>query len=82
MNKTNFLSVQRAFSLKEAAPQCGASYSTLWRAACRGDLKVLAGMGRMMVSEAELNRFLGHTKTHTPKPRKRKPSTGGLELPS
>ena len=73
---------QRAFTLAEAAPQCGASYSTLWRAASRGDLKILADMGRMMISEAELNRFLSQTKTHTPKPRRRKPSTDGLELPS
>jgi len=81
MDKVEFQPVERAFSLKEAAPQCGASYSTLWRAACRGDLKVLAGMGRMMVSALELNRFLSQTKT-PPKPRKRKALTDGLELPS
>ena len=74
--------LQRRAYLGEAAAFCGVSYHTPYRAACREDLKVLAGMGRMMVSEAELNRFLNQTKMRTPKPRKRRPSTDGLELPS
>ena len=82
MSKVQFLIQQRAYSLKDVASSCGRSYATLWRAAVRGDLRVLRGFGRMMVSEAELSRFLSQTKTHNPKPRKCKSSTDGLELPS
>ena len=41
---------RRAFSLREIAEKCGVSYSVIWRAAARGDLKVLKGFGRTMVS--------------------------------
>jgi hypothetical protein len=53
-----------AYSLKQAAKKCGVSYSALWRAACRGDIKVLKGFGRLMVSAAELKRFLSQTETY------------------
>jgi len=59
-----------AYTLAEAAPMCGVSYVTLYRAACRGDLRVLSGFGRMMVSAAELERFLGKSKEYQPRARK------------
>jgi hypothetical protein len=62
---------RRAFNLREAAALCGRSYHTLYRAACRGDLRVLAGFGRMMVSDFELNRFLNSSIEYTPIRRKR-----------
>jgi predicted site-specific integrase-resolvase len=49
---------RRAYSLAEAADMCGVSYHTIYRAVCRGHLKVLTGFGRLMVSDQELNRFL------------------------
>ena len=55
-----------AWTLKDAAARCGVSYWTLYRAACRGDLHVIKGFGRMMVAESELNRFLGVCGEHTP----------------
>jgi rRNA maturation protein Nop10 len=58
-----------AYSLKEAAKKCGVSYNALWRAACRGDIKVLKGFGRIMVSAAELKRFLSQTETYNGKRR-------------
>jgi hypothetical protein len=47
-----------AWDLKDAAARCGVSYWTLYRAACRGELHVIKGFGRMMIAESELNRFL------------------------
>ena len=59
----------QAFSLHEAAKKCGVSYSALWRAACQGKIKVLKGFGRMMVSAAELKRFLSETEIYNGKRR-------------
>jgi len=60
---------RRAFSLREIAEKCGVSYSVIWRAAARGDLKVLKGFGRTMVSGEELKRFLGKSETYNGKRR-------------
>jgi hypothetical protein len=57
---------RRAYSLAEAAAICGRHYQSLYRAACRGDLKVLTGFGRMMISDQELNRFLGRSEIYRP----------------
>jgi hypothetical protein len=55
---------RRAFSLKEAAEMCGRSYYTFYRAVCRGDIRVLSGFGRTMISDEELNRFLSKTEVY------------------
>jgi len=60
---------RRAFSLGGIAGKCGVSYSAIWRAACQGKIKVLKGFGRMMVSAAELNRFLSQTEIYNGKRR-------------
>jgi hypothetical protein len=57
----------RVYTLREAAQAVHRSYFTLYRAVCRGDLKVLKGFGRLAVSEAELNRFLGEVMDHVPR---------------
>jgi hypothetical protein len=62
---------RRAFTLSEAAALCGVCYQTLYRAAVRGDLKVLTGFGRMMVSDQELNRFLGRAEVYRPTKRRK-----------
>jgi helix-turn-helix protein len=59
------------WSLKEAAEGCGVSYHTLYRAACRGDLKIIKGFGQMMVSESELPRFVANVTEYLPRKRKR-----------
>jgi hypothetical protein len=61
---------RRAFTLSEAAALCGVCYQTLYRAAVRGDLKVLTGFGRMMVSAQELDRFLSKAQVYRPNRRK------------
>jgi Helix-turn-helix domain len=61
-----------AWTLRDAAERCGVSYWSLYRAACRGDLKVIKGFGRMMVSEAELSRFLSNATEYLPRRRKPK----------
>ena len=58
------------WSLKEAAERCGVSYHTLYRAACRGDLKIIKGFGRIMVPESELPRFVGNVTEYLPTKRK------------
>jgi predicted site-specific integrase-resolvase len=56
--------VRRAYSIKEAAEMCGRSYYTVYRAVCRGDIRVLSGFGRAMISDEELNRFLGKSEIY------------------
>jgi hypothetical protein len=63
---------RRAFTLDEAAAICGVSYHTLYRAICRGNLRVLRGFGRMMVSDKELDRFLGKTADYKPRKRRKR----------
>jgi hypothetical protein len=63
---------RRAFSLKEAAAMVGRSYHTLYRSALRGDLRVISGLGTMMVSDQELDRFLGKSEEYRPNSRRRK----------
>jgi predicted site-specific integrase-resolvase len=58
------------WSLKEAAERCGVSYHTMYRAVCRGDLKIIKGFGRMMVSESELPRFVANATEYLPMRRK------------
>jgi hypothetical protein len=73
MNK--FSDVQRrAFTLEEAAAVCGVSYHTLYRAVCRGDLQIVTGFGRMMISDKELDRFLGKSAEYKPRKRHNKRS--------
>jgi len=73
MNMGNIEYAQRrAFTLDEAAAICGVSYHTLYRAICRGNLRVLTGFGRMMVSDKELDRFLGKTAEYKPRKRRNK----------
>lgn len=59
----------RAFSFGEIAGKCGVSYSAIWRLAYQGKIRVLKGFGRMMVSAAELNRFLSQTEIYNGKRR-------------
>lgn len=72
---------RRAFTLDKAAAICGVSYHTLYRAICRGDLRVLTGFGRMMVSDKELERFLGKTEEYKPRKqrKKRTPESAALD---
>jgi hypothetical protein len=75
---------RRAFTLSEAAALCGVCYQTLYRAAVRGDLKILSGFGRMMVSDHELDRFLNRSEVYRPTPRRKTAikNAPGLVLPS
>ena len=70
-SQSGSMSQKLCWSLKEAAERCGVSYHTLYRAACRGDLKIIKGFGRMMVSESELPRFVANVTEYLPRKRKR-----------
>jgi predicted site-specific integrase-resolvase len=81
MNISEFNGVQRrAFTLGEAAAICGVSYHTLYRAICRGSLRILTGFGRMMVSNRELDRFLSNTAEYKPRKRRNKRSLESVAL--
>jgi excisionase family DNA binding protein len=50
-----------AYSILEASQLVGVSYTTLWRAIRRGDLRPIKGMGLMRISKKELQRFTENT---------------------
>ena len=50
-----------AYSVLEASQLVGVSYTTLWRAIRRGDLRPIKGMGLMRISKKELQRFTEDT---------------------
>lgn len=58
---------RRVYTLKQAADELGVSYISLWRAAARGNLKVLRGFPRLAVSAAELERFLTSNAEYSPR---------------
>jgi hypothetical protein len=73
---------RRVYTLRQAANELGVTYVSLWRAAARGDLKVLKGFPRLAVSTAELERFLSSNTEYCPKRRKAREcraSVGALE---
>ena len=49
------------YSLSEASQLVGVSYTTLWRAIRRGDLRPIKGMGLLRISKKELERFTEDT---------------------
>ena len=53
---------RRAFTVSEIADQLGIGIDSVYRAVHRGQLKRIAGIGRFMISEQELDRFLAATK--------------------
>jgi Helix-turn-helix domain len=62
--------LRRVYTLKQAAEELGVTYVSLWRAAARGDLKVLKGFPRLAISAAELERFYSSDTEYSPKRRK------------
>jgi hypothetical protein len=61
---------RRVYTLRQAADEMGLTYVSLWRAAARGDLKVLKGFSRLAISAAELERFLSSNTEYSPRRRK------------
>ena len=51
-----------AYSVLEASQLVGVSYTTLWRAIRRGDLRPIKGMGLLRISKKELERFTEDTR--------------------
>ncbi|HET9375658.1 MAG TPA: helix-turn-helix domain-containing protein [Chthoniobacterales bacterium] len=59
---------KRAFTLREVAKMVGRSYYTIHRMVLEGKIKVIQGFGVRMVSDKELERFLGQSETREPNP--------------
>lgn len=51
-----------AYSVLEASRLVGVSYTTLWRAIKRGDLRPIKGVGLLRISRKELQRFTEDTR--------------------
>ena len=51
-----------AYSVSEASQLVGVSYTTLWRAIRRGDMRPIKGMGLLRISKKELERFTEDTR--------------------
>lgn len=51
-----------AYSVLEASQLVGVSYTTLWRAIKRGDLRPIKGVGLLRISRKELQRFTEDTR--------------------
>ena len=51
-----------AYSVFEASQLIGVSYTTLWRAIKRGDLRPIKGVGLLRISRKELERFTEDTR--------------------
>ena len=66
---------QLTYTIAEGAQVYGCCYATLWRAIRRGDVKVLAGAGRLRVSKAELERFASKSVDYTPRRKAQKEET-------
>ncbi len=60
-----------AYSVLEASQLVGVSYTTLWRAIRRGDLRPIKGMGLMRISKKELQRFTADTREISSEPKRR-----------
>jgi hypothetical protein len=58
---------RRVYSLKQAADELGVTYVSLWRAAARGDLRVLKGFPRLAISAVELERFYSSSTKYSPR---------------
>jgi excisionase family DNA binding protein len=55
-----------AYSVLEASQLIGVSYTTLWRAIKRGDLRPIKGVGLLRISKKELERFTEETREISP----------------
>ena len=60
-----------AYSVLEASQLVGVSYTTLWCAIRRGDLRPIKGMGLMRISKKELQRFTEDTLEISSEPKRR-----------
>jgi excisionase family DNA binding protein len=66
----NGLAVRRAYTIAEAAQLLGCHKVSVYRRIYAGEIKILKGFGRLIISEAELNRFLGDDEVYTPRHRR------------
>jgi predicted site-specific integrase-resolvase len=53
---------RRVFSVNELATMFGVATDSIYRAVHSGKLRPLAGFGKMMFSDKEVERFLGATR--------------------
>ena len=67
----NGLANRRAYTIAEAAELLGVHKVSVYRRIYSGEIKVLAGFGRLMIPDAELQKFLGDVKVYVPRRRRR-----------
>jgi excisionase family DNA binding protein len=66
----NGLANRRAYTIAEAAELLGVHKVSVYRRIYSGEIKVLAGFGRFMIPDAELQKFLGDVKVYVPRRRR------------
>ena len=64
------LANRRAYTIAEAAELLGVHKVSIYRRIYSGDIKVLSGFGRLMISDTELDRFLGKVEVYVPRGRR------------
>jgi helix-turn-helix protein len=69
-SRPGWMNQRLCWSLREAAERYSVSYQTMYRAVCRGDLKIIKGFGRIMVSDSELRRFIANVAEYSLRKRK------------
>jgi len=67
-NTSTHPAAKRAYTLREVAAMVGRSYYTIHRAAAAGKIKTIEGFGVRMISDKELERFLGQSETRESNP--------------
>jgi excisionase family DNA binding protein len=68
----NGLANRRAYTIAEAAELLGVHKVSVYRRIYSGEIKVLAGFGRLMIPDSELQKFLGDVKVYVPRKQARK----------
>jgi excisionase family DNA binding protein len=71
-NSENGLANRRAYTIAEAASLLGCHKVSIYRRIYSGEIKVLAGFGRLMIPATELEKFLGNVKVYVPRKQARK----------
>ena len=72
----NGLANRRAYTIAQAAELLGVHKVSVYRRIYEGKLKVLSGFGRLMIPDAELERFPNKVEIYTPHKRRQAKEVG------
>ncbi len=58
-----------SYTIAQAAERLGVHRSSVYRRVCRGEIKVLRGLGVARIPAVELDKFLANTQIYQPRKR-------------